>query len=338
MLRKILVFIPCFIVGILLHGWAALALFYCVFPIGSPLRPVIAVVYAVAVLSWIILNKKHTQAFFNSLLGFVVIALWFNAIEPKAGGVYPPELTLPNVTFSGDQVTLRDVRDSDYRTPTDFDVRYEPRTYDLKDVKTMDVMVNYWGMDAIAHTFLSFGFADGRYLCVSVEIRPEVGKAYDMLQGFFKQYQIIYIWADERDLVRLRTNYKKENVYLYRSSLSADNVQKMLVDMLKATAAIYAKPEFYNTLTHSCTNTLGDHLISAKIINLPIWKRRFLTGDVDQRMYKEGLLVDQGLQFPELRKQANIDARAKQADRDPDFSQRIRTHLIYKNFSQKLSL
>jgi len=338
MIKKILIFIPCFMLGVLLHGWAALALFYCVFPAGSPLRPAIAVAYVVVVLLWIILNKKHTRAFFISLLGFLVIALWFSTIEPKAGGMYPPELTLSNVEFSGDKVTIRDVRNADYRTPTDFDLHYEPRTYDLKDLRTLDVMLNYWGMDAIAHTFLSFGFADGRYLCVSVEIRPEVGKAYDMLQGFFKQYQIIYIWADERDLVRLRTNYKKENVYLYRSSMSTENVRKMLVDMLKATASIYVKPEFYNTLTHSCTNTLGNHLISAKIVDIPIWKRRFLTGDVDQRMYKEGLLVDQGLSFPELRKQANIDERAKQADKDPLFSQKIRTHLIDRNVSQKLSL
>jgi hypothetical protein len=322
---------------VILHGWAALALYYCSSPAAPWLRTSAAISYLVVVVVWIILNKKHVRFFLISLLGFVMIVLWFSTIQPKTVGTYPPELTLPYSEFNGSAVTIHNVRNTIYRTKDDFDVHYEVRSYNLKDLQTLDVMVNYWGMEAIAHTFLSFGFSDGNYLAVSVEIRPEIGQAYDMLQGFFKQYQLIYIWGDERDLVRLRTNYKKEDVYLYRTTLSPGNVRKMFVSMLQTTSAMNEKPEFYNTLTHSCTNTLGDHLISAGILDVPIWKRRFLTGDVDQRLYKEGLL-DTSVPFPDLRRQANIDERAKQADRDPDFSQRIRTHLIYKNFSQKLSL
>lgn len=325
-LKKILIFIPCFILGMILHGWSALALYYCIFSAQSGLRPIPASLYFLVVMLFIILCRKHTQAFFISLLGFVLVALWFSSIEPKTGGIYPSELTLPFAEFQGDKVTIHNVRNCMYRTKDDFDVRYETRTYNLKDLKTLDVMVNYWGMDAIAHTFLAFGFSDGRYLDVSVEIRPEVGKAYDMLQGFFKQYQLIYIWADERDLIRVRTNYKKETVYLYRSTLSSENVRKMFVSMLTTTSEMYKKPQFYNTLTHSCTNTLGNHLIAAKIMKIPFWKRRFLTGDVDKRMYRDGLL-DQRKPFLELRQQANIDDRAKRADQDPQFSQKIRSHL-----------
>lgn len=330
MLKKIILFIPCFILGLLLHGWAALALFYCSFPAASGLRAPIAIAYLVIVVLWIILKKKHTQAFFISLVGFMVIALWFNTIQPRTGRQFPLELTLPYAEFKGDTVTIHNVRNNVYRTKDNFDVHYETRTYDLNDLKTLDVMTNYWGMAAIAHTFLSFGFSDGQYLAVSVEIRPEVGQVYDMLQGFFKQYQLIYIWADERDLIRLRTNYKKENVYLFRSTLSSENVRKMFVSMLQATSAIHDKPVFYNTLTHSCTNTLGNHLIAAKIKDIPIWKRRFLTGDVDRRMYKDGLL-DTSVPFSELRKKANIDERAQKADQDPQFSTRIRTHLSGNN-------
>jgi hypothetical protein len=329
MKRLFLVIFGCLagLVTLILHAWSALALYYCIFSAQSGMRPIPAVLYLVAVILFIILRRKHMQAFFLSLLGFVAVALWFSSIQPKAGGLYPPELTLPRVEFNGDQVTVHNVRNCDYRSPTDFDVHYETRTYNLSELKTLDVMVNYWGMDAIAHTFLSFGFADGRYLAVSVEIRPEVGKSYDMLQGFFKQYQLIYIWADERDLIRLRTNYKKETVYLYRATFSPDKVRKLLISMLKATDALNEKPQFYNTLTQSCTNTLGNHVIATKIEKIPFWKRRFKTGDVDQRLYRNGLLVNYGLSFPELRERANIDQRAHAADQAPDFSARIRTHL-----------
>jgi hypothetical protein len=310
----------------ILNLWSAGAIFYCSFPAFAGLRAPAAIIYLLAVILFAVVSKKHTRALILSLLGFAAVALWFNAIQPKAGGEYPPELTLPFSDIKGDEVALHNVRNSTYRTPQDFDLRYETRAYKIKDLKTLDVMVNYWGMEAIAHTFLSFGFSDGRYLAVSVEIRPEVGKAYDMLQGFFKQYQLIYIWGDERDLVRLRTNYKKENVYLYRTSLSSVDVRKMFVSMLQATNSIHKKPQFYNTATHSCTNTLGNHIIETKIANIPFWKRKFLTGDVDKRMYKEGLL-DTSLPFAELRRRAQIDERAKKSDQGVRFSEEIRTHL-----------
>jgi len=318
------------IIGIILQAWSAAALYYCSFPSDPALRSAVAIIYLLALILFIILSPKHVRAFFLGLLGFVVVAIWFNTIQPKAGAQFPPELTLPYAEIKGDVVTLHNVRNSAYRTKEDFDVHYETRTYNLKDVRTLDVLVNYWGMEAIAHTFLSYGFSDGSYLAVSVEIRPAIGQVYDMVQGFFKQYQIIYIWADERDLVRLRTNYKKENVYLYRSTFSPDKVRKMFLSMLQETNSIHDKPQFYNTLTHSCTNTLGNHVIATQIAKVSPWERRFRTGDIDQRLYQGGLL-DRSLPFAELRRQANIDSRAQAADNSPQFSEKIRTHLILKD-------
>ena len=325
--KKIIFFIFCFIVGLLAHGWAALAIYYCSFPSVIVLRVVLAVIYLSAVILFITINRRHVLAFVLSFLGFFVVVGWFSSIQPRADGFYPAELTLPFAEINNDTVTLHNVRNCAYRTKEDFDVHYETRVYDLKNLKTLDVLVNYWGMAAIAHTFLSFGFSDGQYLAVSVEIRPEVGKAYDMLQGFFKQYNLIYIWADERDLVRLRTNYKKEDVYLYRTTLPPGDVQKMFVSMLEGTNAIYRKPQFYNTFTHSCTNTLANHVVAAGIEKIPFWKHRVLTGNVDRRLYEDGAL-DRSVPFLQLRRQANINERANQADQDPQFSKRIRTHLI----------
>jgi len=332
-LRKILIFIFCVIAGLLLHGWAALALYYCSFPSSAVLRVSVAIFYLLMVILFIRLSQRHARAFLLSLLGFVIVVIWFSTIQPKANGQYPRELTMPFAELKGDLVRIHNVRNCTYRTKEDFDVRYETRTYNLNDLKTLDLLVNYWGMEAIAHTFLAFGFSDGRYIDVSVEIRPEIGKAYDMLQGFFKQYNLIYIWADERDLVGLRTNYKKEDVYLYRVALSPDHVRKMFVSMIETTNAIYKKPQFYNTLTQSCTNTLANHLVEAKIVKLPFWKRRILTGTVDQRLYSAGFL-EGSVPFFELRQQANIDVRAQEAGQDPQFSEKIRTHLLLKDLAR----
>jgi hypothetical protein len=188
-------------------------------------------------------------------------------------------------------------------------------------------MVNYWGMSAIAHTFLSFGFSDGRYVAVSIEIRPEVGEVYGMLTGFFKQYELLYIWGDERDLVRLRTNYKGEQVYLYRAAWPPETVRKLFVTMLERTQALSVAPQFYNTATQSCTNTIGNDIIAAHVMKIPWYKRRLRTGDIDRRLYAAGILRTQGKSFEELRRESLIDARAKAADRDAAFSEKIRTHL-----------
>ncbi len=307
--------------------WSFGALFYCSFPAHPGWQLYAAWGYVALVLLAILWVRNYRMALGIALAAFLAVLCWFQSIQPSTGGVYPPHLVMPEVEFRGDKVTIHNVRNSDYRTRDDADIRYETRTYSLSELKTLDVMVNYWGMDWIAHTFLSFGFSDGRYLSVSVEIRPEVGKSYGELKGLFKQYQLIYIWADERDLVRVRTNYRKEDVYLYRTAFTPGQVRRLFVSMLERTERLHQRPEFYNTLTQSCTNTLGNHIIETKIFDLPFWKRRVLTGSVDLRLCQEGLLETSGRSFAELREQSKINERAKAADKDPDFSAKIRTHL-----------
>jgi hypothetical protein len=290
---------------------------------------IIAIAYVLAVISFVIFSKKHTRAFFISFLGYCVIVAWFSSIKPKEGGNFPPELAMPHAEIEGDMLTMYNVRNCDYRTKDDFDVKYETRTYDLDDLEHFDILVNYWGMEAVAHTFLSFRFSDGEYLCVSVEIRPEIGQTYGELKGLFKQYQIIYIWGDERDLVRLRTNYKGEDVYLYRSRFSHPEVKKLFLDIIEGTNAIYKKPAFYNTAIHSCTNTLGHHINKSGIYQIPWHKRRILTGDIDKRVYDQEAFLT-SMPFDEFRKNAIINDAARAADKSPRFSEKIRTHLRKK--------
>jgi len=273
------------------------------------------------------LRKRRTQALLLSLIGFLGVTVWFNTITPKAGSSYPDDVTMPYAEIQGDRITIHNVRNSDYRTRDDANVRYETRAYNIRDLKTVDLFMNYWGDDRIAHTLLSFGFSDGEYIAVSVETRREIGEAYSEWAGFFKQYELIYIWADELDVIRLRTNYRKERVYLYRTTLSAAKAQGLFIDMMKRTNELYKKPEFYNTIKQNCTNTLVHHIIASKAYKIPFWKRRLATGAVDRRAYNEGFL-DSSLPFEQLRKEAFINERAIIADRNMNFSVAIRTHLF----------
>jgi hypothetical protein len=314
----------CWIVTVLFHLWSAAVIFYCSFP----KTPVLAAGFTIAYLCLVgaFLSARPKSLAF-SLIGCVAVLLWFNSISLPQNAIYPDYLQMPYAEFNGNLVAIHKVRNNEYRTRKDFDVHYETRTYDMRQLQSLDLLVNYWGMAAISHTFLSFGFSDGRYLDVSVEIRPRVGQEYDMFRGFFKQYALIYIWADERDLIRKRTNYQGEDVYLYRYKIKPDDIRKLFIQMLKSTDQLYTHDEFYNTMTQSCTSAIDDDVNKSGIYKIHFYQRHLLTGDIDRRLYHYGVLETYGLSFPELRQRANIDQRAKDADQSPDFSDKIRTHL-----------
>jgi hypothetical protein len=314
------------LVLIILHLWSFGALYFSpIQPEG--LRTSLAYAYGIAIPLAILIFRSKKWAVILPLAGFLCVLTYEWQIQPKKDGRYQPLVEqTAYAEFRGDQLILHHIRNADYRTAEDYDVRWETRTYDLKKLKTLDVYTNYWGMEAIAHVYMSFGFENGGYLAVSIEFRPEIGESYGTFNGLFKQYEIIYIWADERDVTRLRTNYKKEDVFLYRTTLTPGQIRKLLTGMLERTNALRGKPEFYNTLTESCTNTIGDHIIKAKVFDLPFWKRRILTGGIERRLYDEGLLATGGESFNDLRRHSKINDRAIAAEKDPRFSEKIRTH------------
>lgn len=314
------------LLGLALQAWAAGAIYFCSFPDRPFLSTVLAIAYFLIILGWIVLSRKRGRALLLSLIPFLFVAVWFSTIKPKTDAIYPDDLAMPSVEFKGDTFTIHNLRNNNYRTKDDFDVVYESRTYDLNELETLDVLVNFWGMKAVAHTLLSFGFEGEDYLTVSIEYRPEVGESYGVFNGLFKQYELIYIWADERDLVLLRTAHKGEDVYLYRYTLSKEQIRKLLISMLERTQSLSENPEFYNTIRQNCTNTIGNHAIETEIVDFPFWKRRILTGSVDKRMYNEGLLRGKE-PFEELKRKSKINQRANAAAQDSDFSEKIRTHL-----------
>ena len=258
---------------------------------------------------------------------FAVLLAWFFNLEPSNDRDWVTEnAVLPYATVEGDAVTVHDIRNFDYRTETDFTPAYYDRRFDLNRLEGVDLVATYWMGPAVAHIFVSFAFAGGEHLAVPIETRKEKGEGYSTVKGFFRQYELYYVVADERDVIRLRTNYRSdppEQVHVYRLRGSVDNARRMFLDYLDAINALKARPTFYNSLTTNCTTTIWMH----SLVNpghVPFSWKILASGYVPEYLYEQGRLDDRGLSFVELQQQAMVNARAQAADADPDFSSRIR--------------
>jgi len=311
-------------------GWGALALYFAgPGPIGE--RAGLAGVWgAIGLIALYSLARRRVRK--RNLAVFAVagavLAGWWRTIEPSNVQDWRPEVAvLAHATFHGDLVTVHDVRNFDYRTDTDFTRAYYDRTFDLRRLDAVDLIACYWMGPAIAHIFLSFGFGD-EHLAISIEARKERREGYSTLGGLFKQYELIYVVGDERDLIRLRTNYRKdppEDVYLYRLRGALDGARRLFVEYLKTVNQLRERPAFYDTISANCTNTI---LLHARVNpgSLPFSWKILLSGYTPEYAWEGGRL-DRGVPFEELKSRSRINDAARAADRSPDFSRRIRAHL-----------
>ncbi len=282
-----------------------------------------AVAYGVGTLLVLLRVRPFGRAVLLVLASFAALALWWSAIRPSNDRDWAPEYArTPWGEVAGDRLTLHDVRNFDYRSATDFTPRWETRTYDLSTLTGLDFFMSYWGSPVIAHTILAWTFADAPPLAVSIETRRERTESYSALRGFFREYEIFYVAADERDLIRLRTNHRGEHVYLYRMRTDLERARALLLDYVKSMNALRDRPEWYNALTHNCTTTIRAHTRALGGFAALDW-RVLANGYADEMLYERGAL-DTRLPFEELKAACLVDAKAQAADRDPAFSTRIR--------------
>jgi hypothetical protein len=256
------------------------------------------------------------------------LAVLWSSIEPTNERNWQPEVALlPWATIAGDRVTVHNIRNFDYRSETDFTPAYYDKSFDLQDLRSVDVVTSYWMGPAIAHVFVSFGFAGDDYLAISIEVRKAKGAEYSTLKGFFRQYELVYIAADERDIIRLRTNYRRdppEDVYIYRANGSIEAGRRLFLEYMHRMNALRTQPEFYNTLTTNCTTNIwmNTHVNAGRV---PLSWKILVSGYVPEYLYEQRRLETMGLSFPELQQRAHVNARAQAADTAADFSRRIRS-------------
>jgi hypothetical protein len=257
-----------------------------------------------------------------------LLAAW-SAIEPSNDRIWEPEnAVLAYATIDGDRIMLHNIRNFDYRTETDFTPAYYDRTFDLRQLDAVDAFAVYWMGPAIAHVFLSFGFADGAHVAFSIETRREKGQSYSSVAGFFRQFTLYYAVGDERDIVRVRTNYRTdppEHVYLYRARGSNDAARRLFLEYLEQINSLKQHAEWYNTLTSNCTSSIW---VMTRINpgHVPYSWKILLSGYLPEYLYEQGKL-DTSVPFAELQRRAFINPLARAADQAADFSQRIRVGL-----------
>jgi Domain of unknown function (DUF4105) len=304
--------------------WASLALWHRL--------PAPDVIRGLAGSLFILIGLLTMIGFFSSLripaLAFFVttfggILIWWSAIEAVDHADWAPDVARQVIgTLDGNNLTLTNVRDFEWRSDNDFTERWTSRTYDLSKLQTLDLFMSYWAGPEMAHTIMSFGFEGGDYLAWSIEVRRLRGGEYSPIADLFKSNPLVIIAADERDVVRLRTNIRHEDVQLFRLGASPQVARPLLLEYVAEANELAKTPRFYNSITTNCTTTIVKMM---RVVGDPMpfnW-RFVVNGYLPEYAYERGAL-DLTVPLPTLKTLAHIDKRAEEADDRSNFSTRIR--------------
>ena len=310
-------------------GWGVLAILFSGAD-GDPLRRAWAGAFAIATLATLLAlswRRWRWPALGGYLAVLVALGVWWHGVLPSNERDWQADVAvLPYATLDGEMITVHNIRNFDYRSETDYTPAWYDKRFDLRRLEGVDLIASYWMGPAIAHVFLSFAFGGGDHLAVSIETRKEKGEGYSTLKGFFRQYELYYVVADERDVIRLRTNFRRdppEDVYLYRLQGDIENARRLFLEYMRTINALNARPEFYNTLTTNCTTVIWMNT-RVNPTHVPFDWKVLASGYVPEFLYQQGRLDSHGLPFAEVQRRAHINARAQAADGAADFSRRIR--------------
>jgi Domain of unknown function (DUF4105) len=286
----------------------------------------LTILYVLVLVAIIAKYKLRARSVLLCLVCFCLVLTWWFSLKPKNIADWQPDVDRPAwVERNGDQLIIHNLRNCDYRTETDYSNCWSDRTVNLSDLRGADLFFTAWGVPWIGHPILSFRFGDGQHIAFSIEARYKGGQGYSAILGFFRQYELIFVVADERDVIRLRTNFRKdEEVFLYRTSVGPETARAIFLTYVEYLNRLKDRPEWYNALTRNCTTAI-DKEIAADIADPHPWNYQILlNGTLDRLLYDRRRLVTDGLPFPELKSRAHINAAARTAGNSPDFSSLVR--------------
>jgi Domain of unknown function (DUF4105) len=304
--------------------WGCFALWYQV-PGGRALKSLgvaVWLAFSLAIL-WALWHGRYALGICEFAVAFGALLLWWQQLMPSNDRIWADDVAeMTTGTVDADRVTLHNVRNFDWRSATDYTQRWETRQYDLDRLDSVDMILSYWSGRAIAHVLISFGFNDGEHVVFSVEIRPQKSEGFSEIGGFFKEFELSIIAADERDVVRVRTNVRGEDDYLYRIRVPASTMRSLFLAYIEQANDLVRTPRFYNTLTVNCT-TLVYHMVKHIVGYLPFDYRLLFSGYLPGYVYGVGGL-DTRYTLKQLRAFGRITERAKHSDRSETFSADIR--------------
>ena len=304
--------------------WGCCALWYQV-PGGKPLKIVVVTLWALfsALLLLALYRTRMLYAAVAFAVAFAGLLLWWQHVLPSNDRIWNDDVAeMTSGTIEGSHVLLHNVRNFEWRSDTDYTPHWETRSYDLDHLHSLDMILSYWTIQAIAHVLVSFGFDDGSHVVFSVEIRPEKGESSSSIGGFFKEFELSILAADERDVIRVRTNVRGEDDYLYRIRMPPSAMRSLFLAYVAQANDLVHSPRFYNTVTVNCT-TLIYHMMKRIDSNLPLDYRLLLSGYLPGYVFKAGGL-DSRYTLAQLRAFGRITDRARSADRSSTFSADIR--------------
>lgn len=307
--------------------WGAFALWYQM-PVGNVWKALgILLWFAFAIVMLVaIWQGRVAIGLLVFILAFGGMLIWWNRIAPSNEGLWADDVAqMTTGTVEGNRVILHNVRNFDWRSAMDYTQRWETRSYDLDRLRSVDMIMSYWGMQAIAHMLISFGFGDGSQVVFSVEIRRQTFQAFSEIGGFFKEFELSIIAADERDVVRVRTNIRGEDDYLYQLRMPLAAMRQLFLGYVEEANRLAGAPRFYNTVTVNCT-TLVYQMMKRIVGHLPLDYRLLFSGYLPEYVYSVNGL-NQAFSLETLRQRGRITDRAKLSDRSPSFSADIRVGL-----------
>ena len=308
---------------VILVLWPTLALF---FDLPFPHLRIAAAISYLLVVTVSLVSLRHKPA--RLLLGLAscaLVASWWLTLKPTNKEPWQTDVSrLASATQNGNHVIIHNFRQCDYRAEFDYTCKWSDRDVDLSQIRGVDLFMDYWGSPWIAHTILSFDVGNGQHVAFSIEQRKRPGQNYSNILGFYRQYTLIVIASDERDLVRLRTNYRHgEDLYLFHTLATPGFARALFTDYIQRTNDFYTRPHWYNAVTHNCTTEIYTF---ARMKHQPHDWRILLNGKGDEMEYQAGEIAGD-LPFKQLKQQSYINPAARAADQDPDFSRRIREGL-----------
>jgi len=309
----------------LLVIWGALAIWFSPVP-SMGVRLAVAIAFA-ALGIWAFWLTRSRRVWLGFAGLYLVLLAGWTAIQPQLERDWRAEVAvMPRAYVSGDDVRIVGVRDFSYRSVSDFTPRYLEREVKLSRLAGVDFYISYWMPGPIGHTFLSFTFQDAEPISISIEARPEAHEGFAPVGSLFKQFELIYVVGEERDLVGVRTNYRDEDVYLYRIETTPENARQLFLIYLERINELAQRPEFYHLLSNNCTLNIVRYANAVGPAGSRFDFRHYLNGLFDSYLYQRHLL-DPSMPFDVLRRHAHINQAAQAAGAAEDFSERIRAQL-----------
>ena len=309
---------------VVINLWATAALYFDL-PLTA-LRTATAFIYLVFVIGLLIFFKARWRGIALSVAAFVVVLVGWLSLKPSNNRNWQSDVAETAwAEINGNQVVIHNLRNCDYRSEFDYTPHWETRTVDLSNLRGIDIFITYWGSPWIAHPIVSFDFGEQGHVALSIETRKEVGRTYSAIRGFFRYYELIYTISDERDVVRLRTNFRHgEDVYLFHTRATPGQSRVIFLDYLAGANRLRDHPEWYNALTNNCTTNIVPYVADARKTKPRFDYRILLNGKADEMMFERGDIATDNLPLAELKEKAHINLAAQAADDAPDFSRRVR--------------